>query len=425
EAEEAEREQRLLAESLRDTAAVLNSTLHLDEVLDRVLDNAERVISGPHDVANIMLLEEHTARVVRYREYVDHGLDPDEQLRVRLPIDRAHSLKTVIESGESFIIPDARDYPGWVETPSNTWVRSVITVPIRLQGEVIGFLDLNSTEPNAFTRDHAVKLQAFADQAAAAINNAQLFETVQRYADELVERNQELDSFSHTVAHDLRAPLHLIAGYANLIEISDPSTVPPDVVQFAREVVEAANKMADMIENLLLLATLRDTSQVIGAVEMEPVITSALRRYRRTIERRGFTIEVSPDLPPVMGHGPWLEEIFANLISNAIKYIGEDNAAPHIAIRARQEGGMARYEVQDNGIGISPENQQRLFEAFARFAQAEASGFGLGLSIVLRIVRKLSGQVGVESVPGEGSLFWVRLPAAQTISEPAAAPVES
>ena len=114
-----------------------------------------------------------------------------------------------------------------------------------------------------------------------------------------------------------------------------------------------------------------------------------------------------------MGHAQWIEEIFANLVSNAIKYMGKDNPDPRISIRGKPEGDMVRYEVCDTGVGIAPDDQARLFEMFTRLHTVNAEGLGLGLSIVHRIINKLNGQIGVESEVGKGSTFWFSLPAAE------------
>jgi two-component system sensor histidine kinase/response regulator len=143
---------------------------------------------------------------------------------------------------------------------------------------------------------------------------------------------------------------------------------------------------------------------------MGMVAQAALQRFKAELGA-GITVDLSPDLPLALGYGPWLEEVFANLIGNAIKYIGKQNPAPRIAIRGSLHAGLAYYAVQDNGIGIQPEDQARLFEMFTRFHHDQATGLGLGLSIVQRIVVKLNGTLGVESTPGQGSTFWFALPA--------------
>jgi signal transduction histidine kinase len=168
-----------------------------------------------------------------------------------------------------------------------------------------------------------------------------------------------------------------------------------------------------MIESLLLLAKLRDAESRAMPTDIAALVRASLARYDSQIQERHIQLDLAPDLPPALAYGPWLEEVFANLIENAIKYLGANNKAPRVAIRGmRIEGGMCRYEVEDNGIGIARQHQGELFKMFTRIHPAHIRGAGLGLSIVERIVTKLGGQVGVESEEGRGSTFWFTLPSA-------------
>jgi two-component system sensor histidine kinase/response regulator len=169
--------------------------------------------------------------------------------------------------------------------------------------------------------------------------------------------------------------------------------------------------MSRSIDGLLHFAELRDDQGEIEEVDMSAVVEDVLAQLMKLIIDRGVRIDVAPDLPDAMGHTPWVEEVLANLISNAVKYIGQDNPDPLIMIRGSLQGDWVRFEIEDNGVGIAPEDQEQLFEAFTRFHKGEASGHGLGLSIVKSIIHKLNGELGVESVLGEGSTFWFTLPA--------------
>lgn len=182
----AEREQRELAEALRDSAVALNATLDLHEVLDRILDSVGRVL--PHDTANIMIVENGIVRVLRARGYAERGLD-EWLMQLRFPL---HSQLVMIRAAREgvVIIPDTHAEPDWVTFPETAWIRSFASVALRALGEMIGFLNLDSATPHFFIPAHTERLQAFAAQAAVAITNARLFQ-------ETRQRAAELETLSH------------------------------------------------------------------------------------------------------------------------------------------------------------------------------------------------------------------------------------
>jgi signal transduction histidine kinase len=181
-------------------------------------------------------------------------------------------------------------------------------------------------------------------------------------------------------------------------------------------IVRTSLKMNNIIQELLLLAAVRQANVKTGPVNMAGVVSAAKQRLWGVITEANAELIV-PDAsswPPVIGYAPWIEEAWINYISNAIKYGGKP---------ARVELGMdadykclpngrkyARFWVRDNGNGIAPEDQSQLFNQFTRLDQVRAEGHGLGLSIVARVVEKLGGEVGVESFPGKGSTFFFTLP---------------
>jgi diguanylate cyclase (GGDEF)-like protein len=176
---EAERDQRALAEALRDSAAALTSTLDLDEVLDRILTIVGRVV--PHESANIMLLEGDTVKVVKAHGYAERGLDSEIKNLNPRPMD-VPTMKRMIDTGKPVLVADVRKWEEWQRLPSSLWVNSYIGAPIRIKDEVIGFINLDSSQPNYFKQSSAERLQAFADQAAIAIENARLYQGMQQLA---------------------------------------------------------------------------------------------------------------------------------------------------------------------------------------------------------------------------------------------------
>jgi diguanylate cyclase (GGDEF)-like protein/PAS domain S-box-containing protein len=176
-AQEAERDQRALAEALRDTSAALNSTLSFEEVLERVITNVSRV--APHDAVNIMLItDDNTARIVRSHGYKELGLEEEKILATRFPIDGMPQLKQMAETRQPVVFSDTTDLEHW----SPDWIHSYAGAPISVKGSLVGFINLISRTPGFYRREHASRLQAFADQAAVAIENARLYADLERLA---------------------------------------------------------------------------------------------------------------------------------------------------------------------------------------------------------------------------------------------------
>lgn len=183
--ERAEQNQRAFLEALRDTAAVLNSTLDLDQVLERILDNVGRVVS--HDGANVMLLEGDRVRVVRCQGQYDILGITDAVMKLTFDIHEAANFKTMAETHRPYIINNTYDDATWLQVPETSWVRSYAGAPISHGDDVIGFLNLDSMQAGFFTEAHGERLMAFADQVAIAIRNARLYQELERYNEALEE----------------------------------------------------------------------------------------------------------------------------------------------------------------------------------------------------------------------------------------------
>ncbi len=242
-----------------------------------------------------------------------------------------------------------------------------------------------------------------------------LQEANERLQKEIIIREQlisDLNAFARMVAHDLKTPLQSIAILAHLLEshLKD-SPNNTEVLSLVHQVQQTGQKSAAIVHELLTLAGLRNQEVSVQPLQMENVLKEVFQRISFLIEESGARISHPAEWPQVYGYAPWVEEIWSNYLTNAIKYGGYP---PVISLGAMvEDGGFIRFWVQDNGNGIDPEYQSRLFNAFTRLDSARVEGHGLGLSIVQRIAEKLGGKVGVDSRgrPGEGSRFWFSLPA--------------
>jgi len=234
-------------------------------------------------------------------------------------------------------------------------------------------------------------------------------EALRQYTVELEARNEELDAFVHTVAHDLKGPLVPLVCYAEMLDKDYASLPGQKLREYSRVIAQHGFKMGSIIDELLLLTEVRKMEEVtIEPLDMASIVVEAQGRVAYLIEEHQAEI-ISPDTWPVaLGYGPWVVEVWVNYLSNAIKYGGWP---PRVELGATgQADGMVRFWVLDNGPGLTPEEQARLFTPFTQLAQVRAKGHGLGLSIVRRIVEKSGGQVGVESEVGRGSVFTFTLP---------------
>ena len=227
---------------------------------------------------------------------------------------------------------------------------------------------------------------------------------------ELIE---ELDSFAHTVAHDLKGPLAVLKGR---LELAASFSAKGEVSRAALNVDSAlrgAERLSTIIDELLLLAGVRKATVATGAVDMRASLLEALDGCEATFRVHGAACATPPELPPALGHAPWITHVWANFLSNAAKY-GGPSARISVGFRAMPGTDRIRYWVKDSGDGISPDLLPALFVPFSRIRSDRVDGHGLGLSIVQRIVGRLGGAVGVESELGRGAMFWFELPAAET-----------
>lgn len=221
---------------------------------------------------------------------------------------------------------------------------------------------------------------------------------------ELQESNAELDAYARTVAHDLKDPLSQILGCVQLIDADEPT---PDDARYVALIEKVGLHMSRIIDELLLLARIRDEDVNLQPVHMGPLIDHCQTRLAHLVDQRGGALAIPDSWPVALGYGPWVEEIWVNYISNAIKYGGRP---PQVELGATvRPDGRLRYWVRDNGAGVADEIRSSVFREFPQLAGPRPDGHGLGLAIVKRIANKLGGTVGFDSRPGRGSTFYFEL----------------
>ena len=241
---------------------------------------------------------------------------------------------------------------------------------------------------------------------------------LRQQSEELAIQNRELDAFAHTVAHDLKGPMGTTVGYASMLREVYLSLPEDEFIECLEGIETSTVRMSQIVDALLLLSQVRKLEDVpYDALDMGTVVIRALDRVNDIVSEAGARFVLPPSWPFAMGYAPWVEEVWVNYISNAVKYSGrpEEGVEPVIelgwGVQDAQDDAGLRFWVRDNGIGLSAEAREKLFVEFTRLNSDFSEGHGLGLSIVKRIIDKLGGTVGVQSDTDEGNTFYFTLSA--------------
>ena len=395
---------------LNRVAQLLTSTLDLEQVIQQLVRTISELLDT--EGSSVWLWDElHSNSLICVGIY-SHGqnITPDSILRLKpgqgIAGWVAHHGKSV-HTGN--VRTDAR-FTRDVDDSTGFETQSLFAVPLQAQNKTIGVLELVNKRYGPFDESDSVIAETLAASAAIAIENARLMKDIRQHRDELQARNEELDAFAHTVAHDLKNPLTLVVGFADMLSDLFPSMPQTEVEQYLGIIIEHGKKMGHIIEALLLLAVVRGTKEVeIDEVDMGFIVAETLRRIEFMVKEYNAEVILPPTWPTVYGYGQWLEEVWYNYLTNALKYGGRP---PRLELGYEMiSGKMARFWVKDNGAGFSIDQPEKLFTPLSKLTPSDyQTGHGLGLSIVRRIVERLGGKVGVESKLGEGSKFYFTLP---------------
>jgi signal transduction histidine kinase len=325
-----------------------------------------------------------------------------------------------IRRGEIVVLERLDDLPAEAtrerELALEIGLKSYLAIPLNVGRVSLGFIAFISfRRERAWPQELLPRLRLIGEIFANAIARYRADEELRQSYAELQTRNEELDAFAHTVAHDLKGPVSLLIASAEVLLDVQYSLTEEERQRTTLMMAHAGHKMNSIIQELFLLSQVRTADIATQRLDMGSLAEEARQRLAQMSAdyQVELTAPAASEWPVAMGYGPWIEEVWVNYLSNAVKYGGRP---PRVELGAdHQPSGMLRFWVRDNGPGITPEAQARLFTPFTRLDQVHVQGHGLGLSIVRRIVEKLGGQVGVESQVGQGSTFYFTLPAAPPI----------
>jgi signal transduction histidine kinase len=250
--------------------------------------------------------------------------------------------------------------------------------------------------------------------AKDAVNHyaVELENTVAERTARLRETIGELEAFSYSVSHDMRAPLRAMRGFSKILLERHSAKLDAEGVNYLERIDAAAGRMDALIQDVLTYTRVLRADVKIEPVELDALVRQVIGIYPQ-LQSGEVEIQIEGVLPKVMGGEASLAQCISNLLTNAVKFVAP-GTKPRIKIRAEAIAADIRLWVEDNGIGIAPEDQVRIFKMFERVDRATAyEGTGMGLTIVRKAVERMGGQMGVESEFGHGSKFWIQLKGAK------------
>jgi signal transduction histidine kinase len=331
----------------------------------------------------------------------------------RFPLDACISGWSMVH-GQTAVIEDIYSDP---RIPAvayrETFVKSLVMVPIRTQSP-IGAIGNYWAERQFPTKEKVELLQALVNTTAVAMENVQVYTELEKRVCERTAQweaaHRELEAFSYSVSHDLRAPLRAIRGFAGILKNQFGKELPEEATFFVDRIVSNGADMSDIIEGLLQLSQLGRKEIEKEKIEMATLVRGVVETLQK--EQNALRVEVEiGDLPDCHGDAAQLRQVFVNLLSNAFKFTRQKEA-PRIKVGFAQKNGERAYFVQDNGAGFAMEHAHKLFRVFQRLhAREQFPGSGIGLSIVQRIVQRHGGKVWAEAAEDQGATFWFTLAA--------------
>ena len=307
-------------------------------------------------------------------------------------------------------------------------VRSYLAVPVKSRsGETIGGLFFGHPDPGVFTERSERLIVGVAAQAAIGIDNAQLYEARKKTQEALSQAHEQLElrvaertarlseavaqmeEFSYTVSHDLRAPLRGMQAYSQALleDCGELLATHPHAVEYLQRIADNAHRLDRMALDVLTFSRVTRGKLQLAPVDLDKLVRDLVEHYA-SMQAPGADIRIDP-LLPVTGHEPSLTQIMSNLLSNAIKFVPAGEI-PRIHVWTEQRSHEVRIWVEDSGLGIDPRYQHRLFRMFERIhPDSNYHGTGVGLAVVRKAAERMHGTVGVESDGKTGSRFWVQL----------------
>lgn len=392
-----------------EVSLILNSTLELEPLLELIIETAQEITHT--EGASILLLDKETGEL-HFRAAT--GQKREQLKQIAVPLDNSIA-GYIVRSGMPLLIPDVSMEPrfgGQVDNAVGFTTRSILGVPLMVKGRIIGVLEVvNKIGGTPFDEEDAYILTTMAAQAAIALENSRLITELQEAYEELNQLDRLKSEFIAIASHELRTPLAIILGYATFLQ-RDATGEMRDQLDV---VVRSALRLRSIIDDMVNLRHI-ETGEIelkLERCDLVELTQNVANEFRRLAEAKSQAFEIIMPQSPVWAFVDWekIRLALGNLISNAIKFTPEYGRI-EIAV-VDEQPDVISITVRDTGIGIVKSELKRIFDRFYQVEPAYSrrfEGMGLGLSIAKSLVDIHGGTLEVESEPGVGSAFTIRLP---------------
>jgi len=415
-------------ETLYEISQEITAQVALEPTLRLIVERARDLLQAE---VSLLALRQEDSDTFAFE--ASSGTSHASLLAARFRAGEGLSGRAVMTGTPMMVNDYPQEYPDspFLRAITQVGVRSMVAVPLKARGKVIGVLIVTSRVPYKFREEDQQLLTALADHAAIAIENAKLYEQVRQYAEaleakveartrELQETNRQLEDASRhkseflaNMSHELRTPMNAIMGFTRLVMRRGRALLPTREYENLGKILISAEHLLALINDILDLSKIEAGRMEVhsSTLDLEPLVDLCLRTVEPLVksDRLQLVKSLEPGLPSLLTDQDKLKQVLINLLSNAVKFTEEGT----VTVAARRQDGQIAIAIADTGIGIPADKLELIFEEFRQVDSSTTrkySGTGLGLSISRHLARLLGGDITVQSAVGVGSTFTVRLP---------------